>query len=425
MASHPSEQRQAFLALSHRRDFMRLWVGQLLSQIGDQCLLIAAITLISNLSRSPLAMLIPVISMIAPQVIFGLMGGVLADRWNRKRLMIVSDVMRGLIVLAVLAVSRARDLWILYAVAAGLAFMGAFFYPARNAALPNLVPPELLMSANGMVQVSYIIALIIGPAIAGPVVELWLPAAIAFDSATFIASAILIGGMRIPAVADRQPRHEGRPTVWIDMLAGVRFIRRNKPLWQTMIITAVATLGVGAIILLAVPHLKQELEANGLEYGLAMSMLGVGSVVGGVVVHRLSRRFTASTLVGGLLVLGGAAIVLFAYAPSFVAVLLSVAVLGLCVVIARGALETIIQALTPDRMRGRVQSAANLLVVASTAAAEGLFAVLGSVFEVQKVFIAAGAITAAAGVASAFTLRTAARLAANRHTLEDLAPSAD
>ncbi len=416
---------QVICALSACPGFRRLWVGQLLSQIGDQCLLIAAITLISDLSRSPLAMLIPVISMIVPQIAFGLMGGVLADRWNRKGIMIVADVLRGLIVLSVMWVGRAGDLWILYLVAASLAMLGVFFYPARNAALPNLVPPELLMAANGMVQASYIIALIVGPAIAGPVVQLWgAPAAAGFDSATFFVSAIMIATIHLPSVAcqKHQAPNGGKPSVWHDMQAGLRFIHRNRPIRQTMTITAFATLGVGAIILLAVPHLKQELEAGGLQYGFAMSMLGLGSVLGGVVVNRLSRHFLASTLVGTLLMLAGAAIVLFAFAPSYLAVLVSVAVLGLCVVIARGALETIIQALTPDYMRGRVQSTVNLLVVSSTAVAEGLFAVLGSLFEVQKVFLAAGAITVLAGLAAAFTLRTAARLASPPPILGDVPP---
>jgi predicted MFS family arabinose efflux permease len=177
---------------------------------------------------------------------------------------------------------------------------------------------------------------------------------------------------------------------------------------------AVATLGIGAVVLLAIPHLKQQLEASGLEYGIAMSMLGLGSVLGGVMVSRLSRRLSASTLVGGMLVLGGMAIVVFAWAPNYAVVLVSVAVLGMCVVMARGALETIVQALTPDAMRGRVQSAMNLLVVAATTLAEGLSAVLGFLFGVQTVFVAAGVLTVLIGGVAIFVLRSAARLVGGR-----------
>ncbi len=407
--SRPLDQRQAVRELFRNRDFALLWIGQLLSQIGDQCLLIAAITLISNLSNSPLAMLIPAISMALPQVIFGLVGGVIADRWNRKLVMIVSDVLRGLIVLPILFVNSVEQLWILYLAAAGLAMVGVCFYPARNASIPNLVPPGLLLAANGMIQGSYIIALILGPVIAGAAVELWAPLAVLAESVTFFASAIAIGVMRFPSTRSEQPVKKNG--VWEDIKVGLDFIRQNRALNQTLVITAMATLGFGAIILLAIPHLKARLGATGMEYGIAMSMLGLGSVMGGLTVSRLSQRLSTSTIVGGMLILAGAAIVAFAFAPNYATVLVSVAAIGLCLVVARGALDAITLALSPDAVRGRVQSAVSLIVVAATAIAEGLSALLGSLVGVQIVFVAAGVVTALAGVAAAFVLRGAVQVA--------------
>jgi len=404
--TRPPDQHQAIRELFHNRDFRLLWVGQLLSQIGDQCLLIAAITLISGFSQSPLAMLIPALSMAIPQVIFGLVGGVMADRWNRKLVMIVSDVLRGLVVLSVLLVNSVEQLWILYLAAAGLALLGVFYYPARNAIVPNLVPAGLLLAANGLIQGSYIIGLIVGPAIAGAAVELWMPAAIIFDSATFFISTIVIGVMNVPPTASGQASTPQENSVWEDMKTGLNFIRHSHALRRVLAVTAIATLGIGAIALLAIPHLKTELEASGLEYGIAMSTLGMGAVLGGLMVSRLSRRLSTSTLVGGMLALAGAAIVAFAFAPSYTVVLISVTIIGACVVMARGALDTISQTLSPDAVRGRVQSAVNLILVASTAVAEGLSAVLGSLISVQAVFVAAGALTALTGVAAIFVLRT-------------------
>jgi len=401
---------QAVRELLHSREFKLLWFGQLLSQIGDQCLLIAAITLISNLSRSPLAMLIPAISIAIPQIVFGLVGGVIADRWDRKLVMVSSDVLRGLIVLCIILVDSVQQLWILYLAAAGLAMVGVFFYPARNAVIPNIVPGSLLLAANSLIQGSYIIALIVGPVIAGAAVELWMPSAVILDSATFFVSAIVIGVMKIPNATSEHSDTAEDNGVWEDIKAGLNFIRHNRALRRVLVITAVATLGIGAIVLLAIPHLKAELEAGGLEYGIAMSMLGLGSVLGGLMVNQLSQRLSTSTIVGGMLTLAGVAIVAFAFAPNYTTVLVSVAVIGMCVVIARGALDTISQALSPDAMRGRVQSAVNMLVVAATAVAEGLSALLGSLIGVQTVFAAAGVVTALTGIAGCFALRSAARL---------------
>jgi DHA3 family macrolide efflux protein-like MFS transporter len=410
--SRPLDQRQAVRELFRNRNFTLLWIGQLLSQIGDQCLLIAAITLISNLSNSPLAMLIPAISIALPQIIFGLVGGVIADRWNRKLLMIMSDVLRGIVVLSVLLVNRVEQLWILYLAAAGLAMVGVCFYPARNASIPNLVPSDLLMAANGMIQGSYIVALILGPVIAGAAVELWAPLAILLDSVTFFASAMTIAVMRFPTTtSEPSVRKNG---VREDIKIGLDFIRRNRVLSQVLVITAMATLGIGAIVLLAIPHLKETVGASGMEYGIAMSMLGLGSVLGGLMVSRLSQRLSTSTIVGGMLILAGAAIVAFAFAPNYTAVLVSVVAIGLCIVVARGALDAITQVLSPDAVRGRVQSAANLIVVAATAIAEGLSALLGSLIGVQTVFVAAGIVTALAGVAAAFVLRGAVQVVSRK-----------
>jgi MFS family permease len=392
------------------RNFALLWFGQLLSQIGDQCLIVAGITLVSDLSSSPLAMLIPALSIAAPQLLFGLVGGVIADRMDRKVVMVVADILRALIVLPVLLITDLSQIWILYLAAAGLALVGVSFYPARNASLPKIVPEESLVTANGLIQGSTIIALVVGPAIAGLAVEIWLPSAILFDSATFFASAVAIAVMAIPRREREVSLVVGEADVWGDIKAGLSFIYHSPILRRVLAVTGVATLGVGAVILLAIPHLKAKLGAGGLEYGLAMSVLGLGSLLGGVIVARMSQRFSTSTLVGGMLTLAGAAIVAFAYAPSYAVVLVSVVMIGMCLVVARGALNAITQTLAPDEIRGRVQSAVNLMVVASTAVSEGLSAVMGSVIDVQTVFLAAGLVTAATGVAAILVLRKAGKI---------------
>ncbi len=409
-ASSSPKRRRTARELLRNRNFALLWFGQLVSQIGDQCLIVAGITLVSDLSTSPLAMLIPALSIAAPQLLFGLVGGVIADRMDRKAVMVAADVLRALIVLPILLITSLNQIWILYLAAAGLALVGVSFYPARNASLPKIVPKESLVTANGLIQGSTIIALVVGPAIAGVAVEIWLPLAILFDSATFVLSAVAIAIMAIPRRDRENSLVGGETDVREDIKAGLRFIYHSPILRRVLVVTGVATLGVGAVILLAIPHLKAKLGAGGLEYGLAMSVLGLGSLLGGVMVTRMSRRFSTTTLVGGMLVLAGAAIVAFAYAPSYVVVLVSVVIIGMCLVVARGSLNAITQTLAPDEIRGRVQSAVNLMVVASTAISEGLSAVMASLIDVETVFLAAGIVTGLAGLVAVFVLRKAGRI---------------
>lgn len=392
------------------RNFALLWFGQLLSQIGDQCLIVAGITLVSELSNSPLAMLVPALSIAAPQLLFGLLGGVIADRMDRKAVMVAADILRALIVLPILFITSLSQIWILYLAAAALALVGVSFYPARNASLPKIVPKESLVTANGLIQGSTIVALVVGPAIAGVAVEIWLPSTILFDSATFLVSALTIGVMTIPGRGDEDSLIVGETDVWVDIKAGLSFIYHSRILRRVLAVTGVAMLGVGAVILLAIPHLKAELGAGGLEYGIAMSVLGLGSLLGGVIVTRMSKRFSTSTLVGGMLVLAGGAIVAFAHAPSYLVVLGSAAIIGMCLVVARGTLNAVTQTLAPDEIRGRVQSAVNLMVVASTAVSGGLSAVMGSVIDVQTVFVAAGVVTSMTGLVAIYVLRKAGRI---------------
>ena len=414
-AERPTSQGRAVRDLLRQRNFMLLLVGQFLSQVGDQFTLIAAITLVTDLSTSPLALFIPAVSMALPQIVFSLVGGVVADRWNRRRVMIASDLLRAGLVLGVILAHRTGQLSILYLSAAAMALVGTFFYPARNATIPNIVPKGLLLAANGLIQGSYIIALTLGPTLAGIILDLaGLQPAILFDSSAFVFSALTIFLLRLPRQNGGSVDSEDRGSVWQEMKYGLAYIRSSRILRRVLYVTAATTLGLGAIIILGIPHLKNRLAAGGLAYGGAMSMLGIGSVLGGLMVTRLSRRLSTNLIVGGVLMAGGVAVFVFTFTTSYIVVLLSVMMLGVCIVIARGALDTITQTLPPDQVRGRVQSVVNLTVQAGIALAEGLSAVLGHFTSIQAVFVGAGAVMAAAGAAAAFSLREAAYLVSRR-----------
>ena len=403
--------RAAIVSAFRNRDFCALWIGQLLSQIGDNFVIVAILFVINALTDSPLALGMMALAATLPQLFLGLIGGVFVDRLDRKLVMIVSDVLRGLAVLALLLVQRADQLYIFYIVGFVMATAGLLFNPARNAVLPNIVSGEILLTANALIQASQIIAVILGASIAGLLIGLLGPGfAFVFDSFSFTVSAAAIATMSIPPVNPKPGKTKSR-VIWDQLVEGLLFIRHSSPLLHVMLTTAIATLGFGAIVVLGIIYLDEVLGIGAEGFGFLYAVQGLGVVIGGVMIGRFASNVRANWIVGGCMVTLGLAIIAFAVVPNYPLVLVAVAIIGLSIVVARAALATLTQALVPDEKRGRVESAVNMVIGTSTSASMALSGVFGDLIGVQAVFLTAGVITIVAGVAASYTLRGAERVA--------------
>lgn len=401
------------------RNLFALWIGQLVSQTGDQFATIAVLMLVNDLTDSTLPLAILALSLAIPQVIFGLLGGVFVDRMNRKAVMIVSDVIRGLAISTALFIHRADQLYILYLAIFIMSTVGAFYYPARNAVIPNIVPEEMLLPANTLVQSSQLLAMLFGISAAGLAVG-WLgaPFAFAFDAATFAVSAIAISTISIPPLANCPTRTSVR-TIWEQLVEGLRYIRDSALLTNVLVITSVATLGFGSTLILGLTYLDSELRVSAQRLSFLYLFLALGMVVGGAALNHLASRVRINLTVGTCVVSLGLAIIVFALAPNYPLVLGAVIIIGVTIVAARAMLITITQASVPDEKRGRVQSAVNMVIGASTSVAMALSGVLGDLIGVQVVFVVAGVVTLCSGVAATFVLRGAtSALRAKEETAE-------
>ena len=408
--------RAAIVSAFRNRDFCALWIGQLLSQIGDSFVLVAILFVINTLTDSPLALGVLAVVATLPQLLLGLVGGVFVDRLDRKLVMIVTDIIRGLAVLTLVLINRADQLYILYIVAFVMATAGVFFNPARNAIIPNIVSGEVLLTANALMQANQIISVILGASIAGLVVG-WLGTASAFvfDSFTFAFSAAAIATMTIPPV-NSSPGKTNSRVIWDQLVEGLLFIRHSSPLLHAIITTAVATLGFGAIVVLGIIYLDEILGIGAEGLGFLYAVQGLGVVIGGAIIGHFASRVPTNRIVGGCMVVLGLAIIAFAVAPSYPLVLVAVAIIGLSIVAARAALVTLTQVLVPNEKLGRVESAVTMVIGASTSASMALSGLFGDLIGVQAVFIAAGVITIVAGVAASYTLKGAEKVAASNCT---------
>ena len=246
-----------------RGPFVSLLAGQFVSQLGDGLIYLSLIIMLNRLldeTRATAAIGILLICQTAPRVLFGLLAGVYVDRLDRKRLMIVADVARGLIVLACLLVTRPDDIWIYYVCAALLSALSAVFAPAKSASLPHLVTKDQLLIANTLSQTGFYVALTTGTALAGVLIGVFdspVPAII-FDAISFGVSALFIAALPLPHHVQRASTQRAAQ-VWAELKDGLRFIAGQRLLVGSIAGFSLTMLGAGATNVLFVPFVVNDL----------------------------------------------------------------------------------------------------------------------------------------------------------------------
>ena len=214
--------------LRDNRNFRFLWLGQVVSQLGDWFNTIALYTLVLNLTGSGRDIGLVLVARFLPGVVFGPLAGVIADRFDRRRVMIVSDLLRAVVVLGFLFVRRPEHLWLLYTLIVLEIALSTFFEPAKTATIPTVVAGRELFVANAISSVTWSAMLTLGAALGGIVTGLFgTRAAFIVDSLTFLLSATLIARVRLPPATKRE--RPSRLTVASaiglnDTLEGIRYV---------------------------------------------------------------------------------------------------------------------------------------------------------------------------------------------------------
>ncbi len=267
-----------FAPLKHR-DFRLLWTGMSVSLLGDGIFFVALAWQVYALSNVPTALAVVGIAMTVPTIAFLLLGGVISDRFDRRRVMLAADVLRGIAVgtIALLSMTGELRLWHVVILAAIYSVGTAFFNPAFDAIVPELVPGESLPQANALDQFIRPVAMrLAGPALGGLVIaELGVGVGFAFDAASFAVSAGALVAMtarvRIAGVEHRSVAGE--------MRAGFEYVRRHAWLWATLVSAAIAyLLFMGPTEVLVPFVVKNELHASAAGLGLVFAAGGFGSV---------------------------------------------------------------------------------------------------------------------------------------------------
>lgn len=389
-------------------NFRKLWLSHVISSFGDALTNLALLITAQRLTGSTAAVATTAVAVALPQLLFGLFAGVLVDRWDRKRVMIASDLTRAFLVLGFLAVSSPDRMWLLYVVAFVQASIGTLDNPARSSVVPQIVGTENLLAANSFFQSTMIIVGVAGTATAGVIAGVFDTLAPAFvvDAATFAVSAALVTRIaieRVPVGAAAGNRASG---MWSELKTGIRFIV-SSPMLRTVVVTAgVVMLGLGAVNVLLVPFIVDELAVPETWFGLLEAAHVTSMVLAGGLVAVAARRIRP----GRLLVVGltGVAIVVAAMSLAqsvwhLIGLLFAV---GWFVTPTQAAISTIVQTEVPQEALGRVSSSLNTVSTTAQVASMALSGVAAAAFGLRSVFVIAGFITLVAAAVSLVTQRS-------------------
>jgi MFS family permease len=361
--------------LRRNRNFRQLWLGQVVSQMGDWFDTIALYTIILNLTGSGRYVGLMLVARFIPSFLFGPLSGVVADRFSRRTIMIVSDLLRAVVVLGFLFVRRADQLWIVYLLTVVQLGLSTFFEPAKTAAIPSIVEDRELVAANAISSVTWSVMLTLG-AVIGGLITGWFGTDVAFilDALTYLLSAALIVTVRLP----KRPRRErqklaiSRVLGIADTIEGVRYVKDRPRVLASLMVKPAWGLGGGILTLLAVfgerifPVGKS--AATGI--GVLFAARGIGTAVGPIVARRVAgegdRRMQIT--IGIAFLIGGIFYAAFGSTTSFVFALIFLGIAHMGGSILWVFSTVLLQRSVEDNFRGRVFAAELALLTLTMAA---------------------------------------------------------
>ncbi len=375
-------------------NFRTLWMGQIISLLGDWFNLIASASLIATLTNSGLAIGgLFVVRMLAPFLVSPI-AGVMIDRYDRKKLLIFSDIARGFTVLGFLVVRSPEQVWLLYVLTAIQMGFSGFFFPARNAILPDIVSPKALGTANTLSTSTWSVMLALGAALGGFAAAEWgIYPSFAIDGATFFLSAWFIYRLDFTPRPDMDGSDQSIRSALREYLYGLRYLWEHK---QVFIITSLkSVMGFsisGAFQVIQIKIAEQIFivgEGGRIGLGWMYAVVGVGTGLGPIVARRLTgdRDAPMRIAIGFAYFIAALGLIIIAQFVSFEWILVGSLLRGIGAGINWVFSTQLIFQMIPDNVRGRVFSTefAMLTLMNASAATIGGWGIDQPKFGMQSV----------------------------------------
>ena len=387
--------RVGLLTPLRHRDFRLLWSGMCISLLGDGVFFVALAWQAYALSDVPSALSIVGIAMTVPTIACLLLGGVISDRTNRRRVMLAADVFRGFVVggIAALSLTGSLQLWELATLAALYGAATAFFNPSFDAIVPDLLPASDLARANSLDQVIRPLTLrLAGPALGGFLITaVNVSFAFGIDAASFLASALALCAMVVQPVERKDP-----PTSIVrDLGTGFRYVRSGPWLWATLLSAAAAYLLFMGPTEVLVPFLvKNELHGTAAALGFVFAAGGVGSIGCAVIISQKGLPRRDITWMYAFWTLATLAIAGYGIAHSLWGLMLASLIFNAFETAGTIVWATTKQRLVPPSLLGRVSSLDWLISIGLVPISFAITAPVAAVLGARTTLIGAGVIGA-------------------------------
>jgi MFS family permease len=406
--------------LGANRNFRRLWLAQIVSEIGDWFYTLSIYTLLLQLTGHAGSVALALVLQVLPQTLVGPMAGVVNDRLRRKHVMIAADLIRCVVVLAMLLVRSRSTVWLVYPLLLAETTMAAFFEPARSSVIPNITAEREVLVANTLSSATWSVNLVIGASVGGVVAAFFgRETVFVLNALSFLVSAILIGGMRFaePHAESAAPLR-GRDLVdFSPVIEGIRYIRRHRTLFPAVFAKAGELMvGPSWVIFTVMGAREFAVHRPGINTAggamLGMSILlggrGVGALVGPLISARWAgqrdHRLRLGILFGYLMISAGYGVLGASRSVWMAAVCAMIAHAGGSTVWVFS--TTLLQLHSEDRFRGRVFAAdlgLGSLTFAVTAYLAGVFLDFG--FSARTVAVGTGLVMLIPAALFAFATR--------------------
>lgn len=341
--------------LLRNRPFLRLAGAHAVSAFGSSLTGLAFLLFVNHLSGSVELVALAAIVRAVPRLTIGFLAGALVDRFDRLRIMVVSDLLAAACVLALIPAVLSESLWLVFVLAFAQSALSTFFDPAQAAVLARVVTRRGLLPAYSFNETVAVVASVLGTTLAGLLVTLERPywTAFAVDAALLVFAALLIASLRVPRDPEAEPEavSEQEPS---GVFHGVRLMLGTPVLRGVMVSAAAVMLGLGAFNVLYVPLLENELALPPVMFGAVEGVEAVAIAVSGALLALFSARVRPVNVVVVAMAVLGVSVGLMAVVDGAWFLFALMFANGLTQIPINSSLSALVQASVPDGVRGRV-----------------------------------------------------------------------